>query len=95
ATGEAPEPCLIRWFIDEETGHLIREARGLAHAEPWRADFGAVQGFSVEALGEDGLWQSRWGTGGTWAWPKMLRLRLKLEHGEREWLVPVLVERAI
>jgi len=98
ATGETPSLSRIEWRIDEETGHLlriVRDAWAEEAAEPVVGDFGPVASFSVEALGEDGNWHENWGQGAPFAWPKLLRVRVRAEGEVREfWLAP-LAERAL
>jgi len=91
-----PGVALVRYFIDEQAGHLIRESRLLwadEQAEPLRWDLGPAASLAVEAMDRDGRWQQEWKPAGAgFVWPRALRVRMKTGEDsviEREWVLPV------
>jgi hypothetical protein len=91
----------VRYYIDEDKGHLKRESRSLLardSVEPVQWDLGEASSWAVEAMDKDGRWQQEWQTqqGGAVNWPKALRIRWMVDAteahpaGRREWYLPIL-----
>jgi len=95
-----PGTTEVRYYIDEDKGHLMRESRLLLardSVEPVAWDMGEASSWAVEAMDKDGRWQQEWQTpqGIAFNWPKALRIRWKIEANEahpasaREWYLPI------
>jgi len=89
----------VHYYIDEDSGHLIRESRSLLardRVEPLRWDFGKAASWSVEVWDRQGNWRQDWNFDSTaFVWPKAVRVRMKATHdgnltGQRQWWMPVL-----
>lgn len=85
----------VHYFIDEGSGHLIRESRQLLAIDsikPLRWDMGAASSWAVDILDQQGNWRQDWGIQqGANVLPRAVRVRMKAESGstERGWLVPI------
>jgi len=84
----------VHYFIDEQTGHLIRESRLLwarDHIESIRWDMGEAVSFSVLMLSQDGRWLQEWPSQGVFVWPRALKVKLRAsgEAADHEWLLPM------
>jgi general secretion pathway protein J len=87
----------VHYYLDEDKGNLMREssllwARDTAEPLPW--EMGKAASFAVEAMDKEGQWRQEWRmqpTPGQSAmlWPRALRIRMKNDMGEREWLLPI------
>lgn len=90
----------VHYYIDEDSGHLIRESRLLLarnQVEPMRWDFGKIDSWSVEIWDRQGNWRQDWNFGAqAFVWPKAVRVTMKASGGnettaQRQWWMPVLV----
>ena len=90
----------VRYFIDEDKGHLMRQSRLLwarDDTEPVLWDMGKASSWAVEVLAEDGRWQQDWHTQQVknaalqikLLWPLALRIRMQNQQGQREWLLAI------
>ena len=93
---DRPGISQVHYYLDEDSGHIIRESRLLwardsAKAQHW--DLGEASSWAVEVQNKEGewlqIWQAQSGSQGVLLWPRALRVRLKNEMGERQWLLPV------
>jgi len=90
----------VHYYIDEDSGHLIRESRLLLareQVEPMRWDFGEVSSWAVEVWDRDGNRRQDWDfPRSDFVWPKAVGVALKVADSnvstsQRQWLLPVLV----
>jgi len=87
----------IRYFIDEDKGHLMRQSRLLwarDSIDPVLWDMGEASSWAVEVMGRKGSWEQDWkmlnsAGQGNMVWPLALRVRLQNKMGERVWFLPV------
>jgi len=87
----------IRYFIDEDKGHLMRQSRLLwarDSIDPVLWDMGEASSWAVEVMGRKGRWEQDWkmlnsAGQGNMVWPLALRVRLQNKMGERVWFLPV------
>ncbi|MDQ6995977.1 MAG: prepilin-type N-terminal cleavage/methylation domain-containing protein [Mariprofundus sp.] len=74
----------VHYFIDENSGHLIRESKLLLArdlVEPIRWDFGKTASWSVEVLDQQGNWRQDWNfRGKAFVWPKAVRVTMKTSN---------------
>lgn len=96
-----PGISVVRYYIDEETGHLKREsrlmqARDLVESMVW--DLGEVSSWAVEVLDESGNWRQDWKfENRPFEWPRAVRVKMKFAEDrpvmlkQREWLYPLLL----
>jgi len=89
----SPGLMRVRYFIDEETGELVRASR-MAWVRPgvnWtRWPLGKASGLRVTALQPDGRWTSRWDARErNGALPRALRVRWRDADGWREIVLPL------
>jgi len=96
-----PGTTEVRYYINEDKGHLMRESRLLLARDsvaPVTWDMGEASSWSVEAMDKNGRWQQEWQTpqGIAFNWPKALRIHWKTEANDahpasaREWYLPIL-----
>jgi len=90
----------VHYYIDEDSGHLMRESRSLLArdlVEPMRWDFGKISSWSVEVWDRQGNWRQDWNFDSkAFVWPKAVRVTMKASDddsltGQRQWWIPVLV----
>jgi len=95
-----PSLSQVHYYIDENSGHLMRESRSLLareQVEPMRWDFGEVASWSVEIWDRQGNWRQDWNFDSkAFVWPKAVRVSMKSSvddnlTGQRQWWIPVLV----
>jgi len=87
----------VRYFLDEEKGHLMRQSRLLwarDSTDPVLWDMGEASSWAVEVMGREGRWQQDWQmqaspAQGNMVWPLAVRVRLQNKMGEREWFLAV------
>ncbi len=89
-----PSITYVHYFIDEESGQLVRESRmawARSTVEAIRWELGEADSFDVELLNRQGKWVQRWQDGGDFVWPKAVRVTLRNSQGERSWDMPLYV----
>lgn len=93
---DRPGISQVHYFLDEDSGHIIRESRLLwardsEEVQQW--DLGEASSWAVEVQDREGNWKQRWqvqpANNGALVWPRALRVSMKNEVGERQWLLPV------
>ena len=93
---DRPGISQVHYYLDEESGHIIRESRLLwardsTEAQEW--DLGEASSWAVEVQNREGQWLQMWQpqnvSQSTLIWPRALRVSMKNEMGERQWLLPV------
>jgi prepilin-type N-terminal cleavage/methylation domain-containing protein len=93
---DRPGISQVHYYLDEDSGHIIRESRLLwardsAQAQKW--DLGEASSWAVEVQNREGQWQQMWQSQkagrGALIWPRALRVSMRNEMGERQWLLPV------
>jgi len=94
----SPSMMMVHYYMDEEDQVLVREtaspwARTGVEPVVWR--MGHILSFEVEALDEEGKWQDVWDAGESRKLPLALRVRLKGDQGEREFLLPVFTQAGV
>jgi len=92
--GGTPSLSYVHYFIDEESGQLVREslmAWARSSVEPLRWELGEVVSFDVELMNAQGNWGQRWETDKKFVWPKAARITIRNDKGSHVWDYPLLV----
>ncbi len=92
---EAGKPDLTRvhYAVDEESGMLERKTIALLAREesaPVTWKLGKVASFDVAVMDRQGEWREQWQPK-PFIWPRAIRVRVKDQRGEREWVLPLFV----
>jgi len=92
ADGESVAPVQVRYALDEETGHIVRQS-GMAwmrDAQPVVWQMQKASSFEVQAMTPDGKWLDVWDKANRDAIPSALRIRWRLGEGlQRELFLPL------
>lgn len=87
---------LVHYKMDEAEGELLRESRmawSRDSVEPDRMVLAKASSFHVEVMDESGQWKQRWGSTGikntAFIWPKALRVTVKQDDKQQQWVIPV------
>jgi len=91
-----PGLTLVRYFIDEETSMLKREAISpwsRTHVEPISWDLAKVESFDVEILDAKQEWKKIWNpTSPPYMLPRAIRVIVRDSMGEMRWDLPVFIQ---
>ncbi len=90
-----PGLTLIRYYIDEDSEQLRREAispRARTHVEPISWDLAKVSSFAVEVLDAKSDWKPVYNSQKTGLIPLAIRVRIRDEQGEMNWDLPVFIQ---
>lgn len=88
-----PGVYLVKYWLDEQEGHLKRTSRMLWARDPTKVeewDMGPAEAFGVELLDAGGRWRQRWSGQGVFVWPRAIRISVVRDGKRREMLFPVL-----
>ncbi|MDQ7004277.1 MAG: prepilin-type N-terminal cleavage/methylation domain-containing protein [Ghiorsea sp.] len=91
-----PGLTLVRYYIDEESGQLRREAispRARTHVEPIIWNLAVVESFSVEALDAKSGWKSVFNPQQPFRIPLAIRVGVRDIRGEMSWDLPVFIRQ--